>query len=167
MKWLHTVLSAFIYNATLLGSDIEVAKLEVEILPGPLEIVTSSVAGPHFPKQGTVIFTSSEEQKDAITFELQAIRINDLNGDNRGWTLTADPRNLILEEAAIPVGTVIGFKATNSSENVAIQNPNELVYRSAEGVMGYEVNYEVSYDIPGNAAPGTYSGQIVFSIAAN
>ncbi|MGK0240035.1 MAG: type 1 fimbria pilin [Candidatus Pelagisphaera sp.] len=153
--------------STIRSSENEEAHLSATINPGALEIAPSSLATEFQPIQTDITLTGTT-QTDAITFNISAIEINDLNGDGLGWKLTASPQILYHDGngSTLPVGTIIGFQNSSDIPNTTIANPNELQYTSGSGVSNYTVDYQLSYTVPTTASAGDYNGIIIFNIVA-
>lgn len=144
----------------------ESANLSVSIGAGALEIVATSIDGTHTPTSGSVTATSSI-QTDAITFAIDGITLNDLNGDGLGWRLTASPGNLTFGSSTLSVGTTAGFNNPSDAPNTTVDNANQITYTETAGVSGYTLDYDIAYTVPAFAEAGTYTGSIAFSVVAN
>ena len=168
MKAYHKIIAGLLACAVaspLFAAETENATLNATVTAGALEIVPASVNGPWAPTSGAITVTGSA-QTDAVTFEIDGITINDLNGDNLGWTLTATPGNLTNGSSTMTVGTTAGFNNPSVAANTTINGANSVTYTSASGVAGYTIDYDIAYTVPAFAAAGTYTGIIEFAVAA-
>lgn len=146
------------------GAD-ESASLVATIEPGPLEIVPPTVTGPFSPS-GEAVSVSNVDQPDALQFHIAGIAVNDLNGDGRGWRITATPGNLSFGGAVIPVGTVGGFQNASDPDHTTIVDPTTGVFSLGSGVEGFTIDFQIAYTVPAFAAAGTYTGAVVFAVTA-
>lgn len=144
----------------------ESANLSVSIGAGALEIVATSIDGTHTPTSGSITSTSAI-QTDAITFAIDGITINDLNGDGLGWRLTASPGNLTFGSSTLSVGTTTGFNNPSDVANTTVDSANQITFSEAAGVSGYTIDYDIAYTVPAFAEAGAYTGSIAFSVVAN
>lgn len=153
-------------SATLLvAGPNENATLNATVNAGALEIVPASVNGPWAPTSGAVTVTGAA-QVDAVTFELNGITVNDLNGDGLGWNLTATPGTLTNGASTMTVGTTAGFNNPSIGGSTTINNANSVTYTATTGVAGYTIDYDIAYTVPAFAASGTYTGTIAFAVVA-
>ena len=160
---LASILAASAATALIAGSN-ENATLNASVNPGVLEIVPASVNGPWSPTSGAVSVTGSA-QVDAVTFAIDGITINDLNGDGLGWNLTATPGNLTYSSSTMTVGTTGGFNNPSNAGPTTINTANDVSY-SATSVANYTIDYDIAYTVPAFAEAGTYTGTIAFAIVA-
>lgn len=168
MKFHHKILAALLAcsSATaLVAAQNENASLTATVTAGALEIVQSSVAGPWSPTSGAVSVTGSA-QVDAVTFAIDGITINDLNGDGLGWHLSATPGNLTNGGSTMTVGTTAGFNNPSVAGSTTIDDANNVTYTATSGVAGYTIDYDIAYTVPAFAAAGTYTGTIAFAVVA-
>lgn len=154
-------------SATVFGGANESANLSVTIAAGALEIDPASIAGTHAPVTGAALSITGAAQVDAIVFNIDGIAINDLNGDDLGWVLTAVPGDLANGADEITVGTTAGFNNPSDAGNTTIDNANQVTYTSGTGISGYTIDYDVAYTVPAFTAAGTYTGTVAFAIVAN
>ncbi len=170
MKTLKTIITATLslgFASFLHAGLNETAVLNASISAGGLEIVPSSVTGPHNNVEGSVAITGSL-QTDALTFNINGITINDLNGDGTGWVLSASPAaNLVSGANNLPLGTTGGFNNPSDLGNTQVDSVNQITYLSGSGVVGYTVDYDVAYNIPALVSAGSYTGSVAFVLAAN
>ena len=160
--WLGVCVAA---SLRLVAGQEEAAALVATINPGPLEIVAPTVAGPFSPT-GEAVTVSDVEQVDALRFEINGIAVNDLNGDGRGWRITATPSHLVSGSAVIPVGTVTGFQNPSDPDHTTLLDPQTGVFTLGGGVDGFTIDFDIAYTVPAFAAAGTYTGSIVFAVTA-
>lgn len=168
MKLNHKLLAALLACASatsLVAGPNESASLTATVSAGVLEIVPASVNGPWNPTSGAVTVTGSA-QTDAVTFEINGITIDDLNGDGLGWNLTATPGNLTNGSSTMTVGTVAGFNNPSVGASTTINNANSVTYTSGTGVDDYTIDYDIAYTVPAFATAGAYTGTIAFAVVA-
>lgn len=154
------------------GHGQELANLEATLLPGALSIDPASLSGPILPVSGNATSTGSN-QVDAVVFQLEGIRVVDLNGDGLGFVLTASPTILTTsgqgpaKRRELTLGSIPGFYNSSDPANTEISagDPNTLTYLTGDGGE-FLVDYEVRYDIPKFAVEGYYTGSIAFSVSA-
>lgn len=158
-------LGSIALSSSLHPGAVEEAALQVTVNPGALEIAPSSVNGPFTPAHGAVGLTGAD-QADAVTFQIAAIQINDLNGDGQGWRITATPSVLSKGAHALPVGSVVGFTNASDPDHTTIESPTSALFSSGAGTSNYTIDFEVAYDLPAYSAAGEYTGSIAFTIVA-
>ncbi len=145
----------------------EDASLSATIGAGSLEIVAASISGTHVPTGGAVSITGAD-QVDALTFSIEDIEVNDLDGSGTGWSLTATPpANLVNGANNLPLGTTAGFNTPSDAPNTTIDSANQITYGSGSGVVGYTVDYDVAYTVPALVDNGTYTGVVTFAVSSN
>lgn len=146
-----------------------VARLNAMVEAGALELTTGDVIGLD-TFVGSELAGSESDQLDAVNFVLEGITVNDLNGDGRGFLLRAVAQPLVLVSAEVdgvlPVGTIVGFRDPNESAGVVLGSPSELRYERGEGVVGFEVDYEIAYDVPVQSPVGMYRGELRLELSA-
>ncbi|EDY80834.1 hypothetical protein VDG1235_451 [Verrucomicrobiia bacterium DG1235] len=154
------------------GFGQELATLEAELIPGELSIDPATVAGPFLPITGNGV-TTGNIQTDGVIFQLEGIRVVDLNADGLGFTLTAVPTSLTTpgqgqpQKRELTLGTVPGFYNSSDPVNtdIPVTDSSSLTYLIGDGGEFF-VDYEVRYDIPKFVVEGMYTGTIAFSVAA-
>jgi len=165
-----TRISAFVILGSALAfdtiaDDAADGELSVQIQAGTLNFVPTTVNRVFTPVSGSAASTS-ELQVDAIRFEVNGIEINDLNGDGQGFVLQITPENLSHPSTfVLPIGTVDGLHNPSDPANVTL-GQNSLSYNSGDGIEGFKVDYDIAYDIPAFSPPGTYTGNIRFTLTA-
>ena len=145
------------------GSKEESARLQALVLPGALEIETNVARLSHVVDSASV---SGVAQANAVSFEINGLIVNDLNGDGRGWRLTATPEELSNGSDRLTLGAYVGFRNFGSLVGLRTVSPDVLVSQSSEGVFGLETDYHISYNVPAFASPGVYEGTVRFAIVA-
>lgn len=167
-------LACFLVSALLpmrtFASDSECfARLNAAIAPGALEIITGdtvelrTVLG--FEHAG-----AERYQADAVSFLVDGITVNDLNGDGRGFRLSASAEPLTHREdgveAMLPVGTVRGFRNPNAGAGMVLVEPSVVLYERGEGIAGFEIDYEIAFDVPERSPEGLYLGLLQLELSA-
>lgn len=144
-----------------------VARLSAMLEAGALEVTTGEVIELD-TFVGDDLAGSASDLLDAVSFMLEGITVNDLNGDGRGFLLRALAQPLAFDgsDAVLPVGTVAGFRDPSESDGVVFASPSELRYERGEGVVGFEVDYEIAYDVPEQSPVGRYRGELRLELAA-
>lgn len=141
----------------------EGARLVSEVSAGPLEINMEFAELEYALNRDRVEVI---DQVDAVWFTVTGIVVTDLNGDGRGWRLSASPAPLVYGSHLLPVGSVAGFVDFDDLYGVSTVASGDLVSLRSGGVVGFETDYSVSYTVPAFAPEGTYQGVVSFSIFA-
>lgn len=168
MKLHRKILSALLVcssAASLVAGPNENATLTATVDAGELTIRPASVNGPWSPTSGAVTVTGAV-QNDAVTFAIDGITIDDLNGDGQGFQLTATPGTLTNGASTMAIGTNAGFNNPSVAGSTTIVDANTVDYTGTSGVFGYTIDYDIAYNVPAFAAAGTYTGTIAFAVVA-
>lgn len=161
--------AALLSAQTLVADSKGVALLSAAVEAGVLEVVTGDIV------ELSALLDSERAglesyQSDAVVFLLEGITVNDLNGDGRGFRLGAVAEPLAHTsggmEAILPVGTIGGFRNPSESEGVVLPNPSELLYERGKGIEGFQVDYEIAFDVPEQSPEGMYSGLLRLELSA-
>jgi|GEM_PF-2107698 len=151
------------------ASDTGTGTLNVSLEPGPLEIASQSRVIVE-TNIDSAPYANGKLRKDFVTFVVEEILVNDLNGDGTGWTLAAYPEALRLQSNAatheLPIGTIDGFQNASHAEKTEIESTNRLTFNDGNGVVEFTIDYQISYDLPSFSPPGLYRGEIRFELNA-
>lgn len=141
----------------------ENTRLVAKVSAGPLEISMEFAELEYSLNRDRV---GAVDQVDAVSFTVTGIVVNDLNGDGKGWRLSASPEPLVNGLHSLPVGSVAEFVDFENLDGISTVASGDLVSSRSDGVVGFETDYSVSYTVPSFAPEGTYQGVVSFSIFA-
>lgn len=146
-----------------------VARLSAMVQAGNLEVTTGGTIELD-AYVGAELGSSESDLSDAVSFELEGITVNDLNGDGKGFILRAQAEPLAfasgVSNAFLPIGTIEGFRNPSESDSVVLAFPNELRYERGDGVVGFQVDYKIAYDVPPSSPDGLYRGKLRLELSA-
>ncbi len=153
-----------------LAADLQgVARLSAMVQAGTLEITTGGTIELD-AYVGAELGASESDLSDVVSFVLEGITVNDLNGDGKGFILRAHAEPLVfaseVSKAFLPVGTIEGFRNPSESDSVVFASPNELRYERGDGVVGFQVDYKIAYDVPLSCPDGLYRGKLRLELSA-
>lgn len=147
----------------------EMARLVAGVQAGALEVTTGDTVELE-TYVGDELTDFENDVPDAVSFVLEGITVNDLNGDGRGFVLRAFSEPLVFasgwSNTVLPVGTVVGFRNPSENDRVVFASPNELRYEDGGGVFEFQVDYEIAYDVPQSSPVGLYLGELKLELSA-